>query len=90
MDADSIRVLDAIPEFDDVIEVDFRVPISPGVDDRRTIIGLYAGLERAKRGIVCNGKRESGAWYLLVHNTATIRTIDVLAVRKLTQATEAV
>lgn len=69
MDQDSIRALDEISEFDDVIEVDYR----PYMQERRTVIGLYAGLERADRG----------AWYLKLHGTATIRTIDVLAVRKL-------
>lgn len=74
MDAASIAVLDNISEFDDVIEVDYR----PYMQETRTIIGLYAGLERAERG----------AWYLLVHDKACIRTIDVVAVRRLT--TEAV
>lgn len=73
MDRESIKTLDDISEFDDVIEVDFRVPVGKGMDEVRTIIGLYAGLERAGRG----------AWYLLIHDRATIRTIDLLSVRKI-------
>lgn len=74
MDQETIRLLDDLNEFDDVIEVDFRC----NMDDVRTVAGLYAGLQRAGRG----------AWYLLVHGRATIRTMDVVAVRQI--QTEAV
>lgn len=70
MDAASIDLLDNLTEFDDCVEVEFRVRM----DDVRSVIGLYGGLQRASRG----------AWYLLVHGKATIRTIDVVSVRQLT------
>jgi hypothetical protein len=64
----AINLLDDLNEYDDLVEVDFRVDVK----DVRTITGLYAGLERAERG----------AWYLLLHGKATIRTIDVVDIKR--------
>lgn len=69
MDQASIDLLDDLDEFDDVIEVGFR----SCMDETRSVVGLYGGLQRAGRG----------AWYLRVHGKATIRTIDVVSVRQL-------
>lgn len=68
MDGESIKVLDDIREFDDLIEVEYR----PLKQEPRTIVGLYAGLQRARYG----------AWYMKISGKATIRTIDILSVRR--------
>lgn len=71
MHPDSIALLDDIREFDDLIAVDYR----PYMQETRTVVGLYGGLERA----------DSGAWYLVVHGKVTIRTIDLISIRKIKQ-----
>lgn len=72
MDQESLKLLDEIREYDDVVEVDFRHGVGKGMYDVRTVVGLYAGMERAHRG----------AWYLVVSGKATIRTIDIVSVRR--------
>lgn len=68
MDQESIRILDELREYDNVIEVDYR----PDMQDVRTICGLFAGFERAT----------SGTWYLILSGKAAIRTIDIVSVRR--------
>lgn len=69
LDQHSLKLFDDLQPFDDVIEVEFM----PLGFDVRAVRGLFAGYERYR----------DGAWYLLVKDKATIRTADIVCIRKI-------
>lgn len=69
LDQTSLKLFDDLKPFDDVVEVEFE----PLGFDVRCVRGLFAGYERSP----------CGAWYFKVKGKATIRTIDIVSIRKL-------
>jgi IS4 transposase len=74
MDDDSRKLLDDLDEGVSIIEVDWR----RYMDDVRTSVGVYGGLELAET------EGDLIGWHLIVRDK-WIRTEDIVSIRKLNQ-----